>query len=496
MGCFPNRKKEPEIKIIRNTIIRITPGLFVTQGVGTIHKEYAILEYIGQGSYGKVYKAKHRKTGVLRAIKKINKSHFSSIEDEEKLIKEISILKELDHPNILKIYEFFNSQNELYIVSEMLTGGELFKRIIEEKHFSEKVAAHIMKQLLSAIQFCHSNNIIHRDLKPENILIESFEERKKEFFTIRVIDFGTSEHKKNKMLEEKIGSCYYIAPEVLNNKYNEKCDLWSCGVILYILLCGYAPFNAKTDDQILEKIKTGKFSMDDQPWNKISTEAKDLIKKLLTKNIEKRLTAEQALAHEWFSKVYQFKSQISENNLSTVVLNLKSFHSEIKLQQAVLSFLVHNMIQKDDVLQLRKVFLSFDENGDGRIAKSELQQGLQQMLPQEEAKLISTRLMGEVDTDNSGFIEYEEFLTASIDKNKILTEENLRYAFNVFDKDGSGKISFVEIKNILGCSDANGKINDKPFIDMINEIDINGDGEISFFEFKKMMFRMLKVDQR
>ena len=130
----------------------------------------------------------------------------------------------------------------MFVISELCTGGELFDRLIEVKQFSERVAANIMRQLLSAINFCHENGIIHRDLKPENILIESNNEKDSDFFKIKVIDFGTCELFQSKMLNEQIGTSFYIAPEVLKNSYNEKCDLWSCGVILYILLSGSPTF--------------------------------------------------------------------------------------------------------------------------------------------------------------------------------------------------------------------------------------------------------------
>jgi len=495
MGCFPTRKKNSEIESYHHKqSIKVSSKLFVTESNGNIYKEYEILDHIGQGSYGRVYRAKHIKTGVTRAIKKINKHSYNmTLEEEQNLIKEISILKQLDHPNILKIFEFYNSRQNLFIVSEYLTGGELFKKIVEEKHFDEKVAAHIMKQLFSAVNFCHVNNIIHRDLKPENILIESYENTKKEYFTIRVIDFGTSEYNKKCMLKEKIGSSYYIAPEVLNNKYNEKCDLWSCGVIMYILLCGYSPFNGRTEEAILEKVKIGKFSMSDSIWEEVSNEAKDLVKKLLTKNIEKRLSAEQAINHEWFKKVEKFEKRISKSNLEIVFNNLKNFRTEQKLQQAVLSFLVHNLIQKEEVVELRKVFLSFDENGDGRLTKTELEQALKNFMPLKDAKNESEIMMKKIDLDSSGYIEYEEFITASADKYKLLTEENLKYAFNVFDKDNNGKISYLELKSIFG-KDYQDE-NDNLFKDMINKIDLNGDGEICFEEFKDMMYNLLKVGE-
>ena len=499
MGCFPFLKKlnDTESNYTRQSI-KISSKLFVTESSGNIYKDYEILECIGQGSYGKVYRAKHIKTGAMRAIKKIYKNSLAITQEEEQsLIKEISMLKELDHPNILKVFEFYNTRNNLFIVSEYLTGGELFKKIIEEKHFSEKVAAHVMRQLFSAVQFCHVNNIIHRDLKPENIIIESYEPNRLEFFTIRVIDFGTSEYKKKTMLKEKTGSSYYIAPEVLNNNYNEKCDVWSCGVILYILLCGYSPFNGRTEESILKKVKIGKFSMSDSIWQEVSNEAKDLIQKLLNKNIEKRLSAAEALNHEWFKKVETLDKRVSQGRLENVFNNLKNFHTEQKMQQAVLSFLVHNFIQKEEVIELRRVFLSLDQNGDGRLAKSELQDGLKLLLESKQTNSETETLMKNIDLNSSGFIEYEEFITASLDKKTLLTEENLRYAFNAFDKNSDGKISYLELKSILGKAPRpdNQEIDDNLFKDMISKIDLNGDGEISYDEFKVMMYSLLKVSE-
>jgi calcium-dependent protein kinase len=495
MGCVPrkafsntNLNQNPEKKA--ESTLKITSALFVRETIGDPYSDYELLDRLGEGSYGKVYRARNNKTGAFRAIKEISKSSILSKDNEKKLVKEISILKDLDHPNILKVYEFYSTKSDLFIISELCTGGELFKKIVEVKYFPEKVTAHIMKQLFSAVRFCHLNNIIHRDLKPENILIESTEERSREFFTIKIIDFGTSEYKKNKMLKEKIGSSYYIAPEVLNNGYNEKCDLWSCGVILYILLCGYPPFNGKTDDDILNKVEKGVFSMEGSIWNGITDEAKDLIRNLLTRDINKRFSAEQALEHPWFNKIGLCSKKIPDNKLKTIINNLKSFHAEQQLQHVVLTMIVHNLAQRDDVLELRKVFLSFDENGDGRIAKDELAKGLGQIMPSSQAKNEVDKIMSHVDVDNSGFIEYEEFLRASLNKQKILTLENLQYAFNLFDKDSSGKISLNELSHILGNDKE--KKNDKIFKEMISNIDINGDGEISFEEFKTMMYGLIE----
>ena len=167
---------------------------------------------------------------------------------------EINILRSLDHPNIVKIFEYFEDEKRYYIVQEHIQGGELFDEIIAKGKFNEKDAAVLMKQLLSCISYCHSHNIVHRDLKPENVLLEA----SKEFDQIKVIDFGTAQvFRKGEHLKETIGTPYYIAPEVLANSHNEKCDIWSAGVILYILLCGYPPFNGENDLAIVESVKLG-----------------------------------------------------------------------------------------------------------------------------------------------------------------------------------------------------------------------------------------------
>jgi calcium-dependent protein kinase len=187
-------------------------------------------------------------------------------------------------------------------VLEYCLGGELFDKIIKLKSLSEMRTAKIMQQILSAIVYCHSHNICHRDLKPENLLLEedSIDSN------IKVIDFGTSKwFKKNERMKEKFGTPYYIAPEVLKKDYNEKCDVWSCGVILYIMLSGYPPFGGKNNEQIMKKVLEGSFNFNKKEWNIISDKAKLLITKMLTYSAEVRISAETALSDIWISQYSQ-----------------------------------------------------------------------------------------------------------------------------------------------------------------------------------------------
>jgi calcium-dependent protein kinase len=245
-------------------------------------------------------------------------------------------LRELDHPNILKMYEFFEDDKRYYIVTDICKGGELFDEILARGKFSEKDAAMLMKQVLSCINYCHQNRIVHRDLKPENILLE----QTKEFDQIKIIDFGTSLYfKENQKLSEKLGTPYYIAPEVLNKNYNEKCDIWSCGVITYIVLSGIPPFNGATDQEIMKKVKSGKFSFNDPCWKSISDNAKDFITTLLTMNSEKRPSAADALNHPWIQQANEQIANIANDVAISALSNLKNFNAKSKLKQATYAFI-------------------------------------------------------------------------------------------------------------------------------------------------------------
>ena len=248
MGCLPERSKNNQIiqgfngKFLQddtydeNNKNWYTEGMLIRGRNDEPSNIYIEKEKIGEGAYGKVIEVQHKISKVFRAMKIINKNAMSlGNEEEDALINEINIVKSLEHPNIMKVYEFFQKKDRLYIISELLSGGELLKKINDNNQLSEDVSAFLMKQIISAVDFCHQKGIIHRDLKPENILIESQEEAMKEFFTIKIIDFGTSgQLKKGELLNLNVGTPLYIAPEIINNKkYDGKCDLWSCGVIMY-----------------------------------------------------------------------------------------------------------------------------------------------------------------------------------------------------------------------------------------------------------------------
>lgn len=217
----------------------------------------------------------------------------------------------------------------------------MFDEIIDRGHFSEKDAAVIMRQLLSCINYCHARNIVHRDIKPENILLES----NKDFNQIKIIDFGISVVKEaDKFIEESIGTPYYIAPEVWKKKYDEKCDVWSCGVILYILLSGSPPFNASSDAEMKKKILNGSFSMSGKVWDAISDDAKDLVTQLLTYDTADRVTAGDALSHPWILRMCE--SEVDSKVAKRALTNLSKFRAEEKIKQATIAYIASQLLSK------------------------------------------------------------------------------------------------------------------------------------------------------
>ncbi len=498
MGCIPEKNEkniitsklevpeDPNLETSNEKGFKYTEGILVKERNIDPLTLYDELNMLGEGAYGKVVKVRHKVSKVLRAMKIINKDKMAlGSEEEEALINEINVVKSLDHPNIMKVYEFFNKDNSLYIISELLSGGELLDKINEAGSLKEDVSSFLMKQIFSAVDFCHQKGIIHRDLKPENILIESEEEANKEFFTVKIIDFGTSgKLKSGEMFNLTVGTPLYVSPEVLKNKYNEKCDMWSCGVIMYMMLSGNPPFKGDNDEEIYQAVKEGKYNFDDEKWDEISGDAKDLIKNLLIKDMNKRYSAKKALSHPWITKHRRNKT-LDKNKLNEVVTNLKNYSAKLKLQQLTLAYIVHNLTSKEDCDFLREVFIIFDESGSGKLTKDQLIKGLNIVLSEEESEKEVNRLMNIIDVDGNGFIEYEEFLRAGLNKTKIITKENLETSFKLYDINKRGKINARELGMVLGQGDDN--IKEEVWQELIDEADIDKDGEINFNDFKTIM---------
>ena len=454
-------------------------------------KKYDIISKLGDGSYGTVFLAINFLTKSKVAIKKIVKVKENEIDDLN-IKNEIDILKNLDHPNIVKIYEFHETQDSYYIVTEYCKKGELYGYI--KNQYSERQLAVLFYQVFSGLCYLHGNNILHRDLKLENILISEVEKdikTKETFFTIKIIDFGTAKiFQRNKTEKVVVGSSYYIAPEVFKHKYNEKCDTWSVGVILYMLIVGRAPFDGIDDNEIIEKIKEGKYNSNHKKLLACSTEVQDLLKRLLDVNTETRLSAREALNHQWF-KSYGGRSLYSnfeKDELIPYIDNLFNYKYQSKFQQLVLAFVVHNIPHSEETKNILKLFRFLNLAGDCKLTKLELTNGLCYFKKKEDVDKVIDDIFILLDGDNDGVLEYEEFLRACLDKQTVLNDSNLKYAFNFLDKN---KSKTLNVQKIMSAFVKKGnKILEEIFQNTIKEVDSDHDGEITFHEFKILMLNV------
>ena len=489
-----NANKDNPSSFCSFTPINVTNDLLVAKLRTDPDEDYKKFDFLGEGSFAAVYRVQNRYTDVICAMKIINKSFDYSPQDENEILNEINILRSMDHPGVLKIFEFYSNKKNYSIVTELCPGGELFQQIIDRGPFNEKYSAFVMYQIFSAVNYCHKMHIVHRDLKPENILIVSKD--KDGFPTIKVCDFGTSKiFEKGKIEKKLVGSSYYIAPEVLKQKYNEKCDLWSCGVIMYILLSARPPFGGQDDNEIMKRVILGEYDLKSPPFDKLSKNALDLIRKLLTMDVNKRISAEQALNHPWFkaNKSQELYNRINDNGtMKTLIENLKSYKRTSVIQETALAYLVHHFPRIKDVVNSCKLFNQMDKSGDGKISKAELLKGLSERYKSKTLEKDVDEIYKNLDMDNNGYIGYEEFVRAAVSKDYFVRDNVLRFAFRYFDKDDSGEITFDEIEELFTQSIPDKKQVHETLQGIIKEVDLDNDNRINFEEFSVVMKKMIK----
>ncbi|CAD8186340.1 unnamed protein product [Paramecium pentaurelia] len=406
---------------------------------GRVSTEYQFLTPpIGKGQYSEIRKVINKKTGIMRAVKIVQKN--ATEKEEERVSSEVNILEKLDHPNILKINEYYSDDRFHYIITDFYSGGELFSKIQERRIFSEAYAARIIRQLLYAVNYCHLHGIAHREIRPENIMLE----KSSEFASAILIDFGMCQKISHKM-HSSVNHPYYQAPEIQQKKYNESIDIWAIGVITYILLCGYPPFGGDTNRKIIDNVLKKPLIFDEQDWIKNSNESKEFVRKILVKDPNQRITIDQALNDPWIVKNYEL--QVTDSQLRRVLTNLMNYNCQSKLQEATLKLIVLYLASREELSELREVFTSIDSKNDGYIDVEELQTAMLKIFDSETAERQSNKICNEDDT-----LSYSQFLAQAIDKQAILQKSKIETAFKLIDRNASGNINVEELSEAFKCN--------------------------------------------
>ncbi|KAG6473441.1 calcium-dependent protein kinase 20-like [Zingiber officinale] len=443
-----------------------------------IEKRYELGVELGRGEFGVTYLCTDKATGETFACKSISKKKLLTIVDIEDVRREVAIMRHLPaHPNIVSLKDTYEDDHSVHLVMELCEGGELFDRIVDRGHYTERAAAMVLQTIVEVVQNCHNHGVIHRDLKPENFLFAN----KKENAPLKAIDFGLSIFfKPGERFNEIVGSPYYMAPEVLKRNYGPEVDVWSAGVILYILLCGVPPFWAETEQGIAQEIVNSVVEFKRDPWPKVCDSAKDLVKRMLDPDLKKRATAKEVLEHPWLQNA---KKAPTVDLGDTVRARLQQFSLMNKLKKKALRVVAEHL-SVDDVADIKATFNKMDINEKGHITIEELQHGLHEFghqIPDADIKI----LMEAADADGDGTLEYGEFVAVSIHLRKIGNDEHLHKAFQYFDQNNSGYIEIEELKNCL--ADDLGPNHEEVINAIIHDVDTDKDGKISYDEFATMM---------
>ncbi|KAF9664836.1 hypothetical protein SADUNF_Sadunf16G0059400 [Salix dunnii] len=473
-GEEKKEKKPTHVKRVSSIALQMESVL--GRKTGNLKDIYSLGRKLGQGQFGTTFLCVEKATGKEFACKTIAKRKLTTQEDVEDVRREIQIMHHLEgHPNVIKIVDAYEDAVAVHVVMELCSGGELFDRIVQKGHYTEKKAAELARLIVGVVEACHSLGVMHRDLKPENFLFVSQEEDS----SLKTIDFGLSVFfRPGDTFTDVVGSPYYVAPEVLRKLYGPKCDVWSAGVIVYILLSGVPPFWDESEQGIFEQVLKGELDFESEPWPNISESAKDLVRKMLVRDPKKRLTAHEVLCHPWV----KMEGVALDTPLDPAVLSrLKKFSAMNKLKKIAIRVIAESL-SEEEIAGLKEMFKMIDTDNSGHITLEELKTGLEKVGANiKDSELAG--LMQAADVDNSGTIDYGEFIAAMLHLNKIVKEDHIYSAFSYFDKDGSGYITQDELQQ--ACEQFG--LGDVQLEDIMREVDQDNDGRIDYSEFVAMM---------
>ncbi|GAB4851765.1 cyclin-dependent serine/threonine protein kinase [Ancistrocladus abbreviatus] len=443
---------------------------------------YELADEVGRGHFGYTCSGKGKK-GSLKgqdvAVKVIPKSKMTTAIAIEDVRREVKILRALTgHKNLVQFYDAYEDEDNVYIVMELCKGGELLDRILSRGgKYSEEDAKAVMVQILSAVAFCHLQGVVHRDLKPENFLFISKEENS----PLKAIDFGLSDYvKPDERLNDIVGSAYYVAPEVLHRSYGTEADMWSIGVIAYILLCGSRPFWARTESGIFRAVLKADPSFDEAPWPSLSSDAVDFVKRLLNKDYRKRLTAAQALSHPWLAGHHEIKIPLD----MIIYRQVKAYICSSSLRKSALGALARTLTVPQ-LAYLKEQFQLLGPSKNGYVSLQNFKTAVMRCCTDSMKDSRVIDYVNMVSALQYRKLDFEEFCAAAISVHQIEAmeswEQHARRGYELFEKDGNRAIMIEELASELGLSPS------VPVHVVLQDWIRHSDGKLSFLGFVRLL---------
>lgn len=459
----------------------------ISHGI-SVEERYVFLpgEPLGKGSFGEVRVAMDKHTRERNAVKcafvskrdKMSQKENQKEKDYvlESFIQESQVHLKLDHPNIVKLLHVYANEGSCHLVMELCSGGELYDRWYDRGVFTEDEAIIALRQMLRALTYLHWHRVCHRDLKLENWVYKDHSD-----LSLKLIDFGFAKaFSEDTPMTATLGTIYYIAPEVIKGSYNYKCDLWSTGIILYMLLAGEPPFYSQhCDDWTMQKICNEPLDVHSQAWDDISEDCKDFVCQLLDRDVSHRPTAREISQHRWLAEAEGAKSEISKK----VLEDLRDFGSMNVIKRAAFGLIAFSMVGTDDLRDLEVEFRKLDKEGSGTILKSELASAFVRQLSMTEAE--AKALFEKLDLSGDDEIEYSEFIAAANGSRYMCNEALIKQAFERLDVDHSGVISIQDLRQVFGD-----KFNGNTVEEILAQVDYAQNGVITYDEFVRAMMEL------
>ncbi|XP_010550381.1 PREDICTED: CDPK-related kinase 5 isoform X2 [Tarenaya hassleriana] len=444
--------------------------------------KYELGDEVGRGHFGYTCAAKFKKgdnKGQQVAVKVIPKAKMTTAIAIEDVRREVKILRALSgHNNLPHFYDAYEDHDNVYIVMELCEGGELLDRILSRGgKYTEEDAKAVVIQILNVVAFCHLQGVVHRDLKPENFLFTSKEENSQ----LKAIDFGLSDYvRPDERLNDIVGSAYYVAPEVLHRSYSTEADIWSVGVIVYILLCGSRPFWARTESGIFRAVLKADPSFDEPPWPSLSSEARDFVKRMLNKDPRKRLTAAQALSHPWIKNSNDVKVPLDVLVFKLMRVYLRSS----SLRKAALRAL-SKTLTVDELYYLREQFALLEPSKNGTISLDSIKAALVKNATDAMKDSRISEFLAQLSALQYRRMDFEEFCAAALSIHQLEAlerwEQHARCAYELFEKEGNRPIMIDELASELGLGPS------VPVHAVLHDWIRHTDGKLSFLGFVKLL---------